>query len=83
MTDIDKASQLLENCYNSVLDIAAENNLKSVVFCCISTGIYHFPKRRAALIALKAIRSHPYDGLVQICCYTFEDKSYYDIEQRI
>lgn len=81
MTDIDEASHLLENCYNSVLDIAAENNLKSVVFCCIGTGIFRFPKPWAARIALHAIHNHPYDGLVQICCYTFEDKSYYDIEQ--
>lgn len=79
LSDLDKASELLENCYKSVLDIAVENNLRSVAFCCISTGIFRFPKPRAAKIALRTILDHPYDGDVRICCYTFEDKSYYDI----
>jgi len=83
MTDVDEAGRLLENCYKSVLDIAVENHLKSVVFCCISTGIFRFPKPWAARRALSAIYNHPYDGLVKICCYTNEDKSYYDIEQRV
>lgn len=83
MTDVDEACRLLKNCYQSVLDIAVENHLKSVVFCCISTGIFRFPKPLAARIALSAIYNHPYDGLVKICCYTNEDKSYYDIEQRV
>lgn len=79
MTDIDEASRLLENCYTSVLDLAMANELKSVAFCCISTGIYRFPKRRAAIIALEAICKHPYKGEVHICCFSQEDKSYYDI----
>lgn len=76
--DINKASELLRSCYYSVLDIAMENNLKSVAFCCISTGIFGFPRDIAAKIALEAIYSHPYYGDVQICCYTEEDKSFYD-----
>lgn len=76
--DINKASELLKNCYKSVLDIAMENGLKSVAFCCISTGIYSFPRDIAAKIALEAINGHPYNGDIQICCYTEEDKSYYD-----
>lgn len=83
VTDVDEAYSLLENCYKSVLDIAVEKNLKSVVFCCISTGIFHFPKPWAARLALNAINSHPYDGIVQICCFTTEDKSYYDIVQGV
>ena len=82
MTDMDKACDLLESCYNSVLDLAMKNNLRSVAFCCISTGIYSFPKPLAARIAASTIQKHPYDGDVQICCFTTEDKSYYDIVLR-
>lgn len=83
ITDFDTACSLLESCYQSVLDIALENHLKSVAFCCISTGIYRFPKPTAARIALRTIFNHPYDGEVLVCCYTSEDKSYYDIEQGV
>lgn len=80
ISDIEKGADLLKNCYNSVLDIAMDNNLSSVAFCCISTGIYQFPKPLAAKIALKTIKEHPYDGEIQICCYTPLDKKYYDAE---
>ena len=76
--NMDKACKLLESCYNSVLDLAEKNNIRSVAFCCISTGIYCFPKPIAAKIAVNAIQNHSYDGDVQICCFTAEDKSYYD-----
>lgn len=77
-SDINRGSDLLRNCYKSVLDIALANNLHSVAFCCISTGIFCFPKPLAAEIALDTISKHPYDGEVQICCYTEEDKIPYD-----
>lgn len=82
LSDIGEAIDLLKNCYKTVLDIAAENGLESVVFCCISTGIYCFPKPLAARIALYTIDEHPYQGAVSICCFTPEDKSYYDILMR-
>lgn len=78
ITDWMQACELLANCYKSVLDIAQKNGLKSVAFCCISTGIYGFPKKEAAEIATRVIYEHPYDGEIIICCYTQEDKKYYD-----
>ena len=78
ITDFNYGCQLLENCYKSVLDIAQKNQLKSVAFCCISTGIYCFPKDTAAEIATRVISEHPYDGEVIICCFKPEDKAYYD-----
>ncbi|SFL39305.1 Macro domain-containing protein [Lachnospiraceae bacterium KH1T2] len=45
----------LENCYRNTLDMCAENSLKSVAFCCISTGVFHFPNKRAAEIAVKTV----------------------------
>ena len=47
---------LLASCYESCLQIAVENNLKSVAFCCISTGEFHFPNQRAAEIAAATVK---------------------------
>ena len=47
---------LLANCYDSCLKLAADNNLQSVAFCCISTGEFHFPNRRAAEIATATVK---------------------------
>ncbi|KAG0321661.1 O-acetyl-ADP-ribose deacetylase macrod1 [Linnemannia gamsii] len=46
----------LKSCYESVLEIVKDENLKSVAFCCISTGIYGYDNRRAAEVALKTVR---------------------------
>lgn len=45
----------LADCYRNTLDLCAENGLKSVAFCCISTGVFHFPNRRAAEIAVNEV----------------------------
>lgn len=47
--------ELLASCYRSCLELAAENGLESVAFCCISTGEFHFPNERAAEIAVKTV----------------------------
>ena len=47
---------LLASCYKSCLKLAAEKNLKSIAFCCISTGEFHFPNQRAAEIAVDTVR---------------------------
>ena len=46
----------LAACYRSCLALAAEHDLRSVVFCCISTGEFHFPNQEAAEIAVKTVR---------------------------
>jgi len=48
--------QLLASCYRSCLTLAAKNELKSVAFCCISTGEFHFPNDAAAEIAVREVR---------------------------
>ena len=48
----------LENCYISCLDIASQYNLKSIAFCCISTGVFNFPKEDAANIAVNATKDY-------------------------
>ncbi len=48
----DNHCKELAMCYHACLSLAAENNLKSIVFCCISTGEFHFPNKTAAKIAV-------------------------------
>ena len=48
--------ELLASCYRSCLELAAENNLESVAFCCISTGEFHFPNELAAEIAIETVK---------------------------
>ena len=54
VTKADKA--LLASCYRSCLELAAENTLESVAFCCISTGEFHFPNDLAAEIAIETVK---------------------------
>lgn len=51
-----KRRGLLASCYRSCLDTAAENGCGSISFCCISTGVFGFPKREAAKIAVRTVR---------------------------
>lgn len=51
----DKLCQDLQNCYDNVLKCCLEHHIKSVAFCCISTGEFHFPNDRAAEIAWKSV----------------------------
>lgn len=47
--------QQLSDCYSNVLDMCADNGLRRVAFCCISTGVFHFPNDRAADIAVTTV----------------------------
>ncbi len=75
--------QKLAECYMNTLDMCRENGLKSVAFCCISTGVFHFPNRRAAEIAVKTvtgwIAGNP-DVMERVIFNVFkdEDKEYYE-----
>ena len=47
--------QDLRNCYENVLKCCIENEIRSVAFCCISTGEFHFPNDKAAEIAVETV----------------------------
>lgn len=47
--------QDLSDCYRNTLDLCAENGLRSVAFCCISTGVFRFPADCAARIAVRTV----------------------------
>ena len=51
----DMMCQDLQNCYENVLQCCLEHDIKSVAFCCISTGEFHFPNDKAAEIAWKTV----------------------------
>lgn len=49
---------LLSDCYRSCLELAAAHQLKSIAFCCISTGEFHFPNETAAEIAIQTVQDY-------------------------
>ena len=54
----EKDNQLLASCYRSCLELAEQNGLKSIAFCCISTGEFHFPNDKAAEIAIQTVKEY-------------------------
>lgn len=50
--------RMLASCYRSCLKLAGQNGLKSVAFCCISTGEFHFPNDKAAEIAIRTVKEY-------------------------
>ena len=49
--------EALASCYRSCMKLAVENGCRSVAFCCISTGEFHFPQEKAAEIAVQTVTS--------------------------
>ena len=48
--------QTLASCYRACLELAEENECKSMAFCCISTGVFGFPQEEAARIAVRTVK---------------------------
>lgn len=48
--------ELLSSCYRSCLELAEQNGLSSIAFCCISTGEFRFPNDKAAQIAVQTVK---------------------------
>jgi O-acetyl-ADP-ribose deacetylase (regulator of RNase III) len=73
----------LASCYTTCLDLAVEHNCASVAFPAISTGIYGFPKPRAARIAVDTVRAwsaqHSTAPITQVifCCFSKQDQQFY------
>ncbi|CAC9972410.1 O-acetyl-ADP-ribose deacetylase [Flavobacterium panici] len=54
--DKEEKSKLLADCYKNSLNLAIQNGIKTIAFPNISTGIYHFPKDKAAEIAIRTVK---------------------------
>jgi O-acetyl-ADP-ribose deacetylase len=70
---------LLASCYRRSLELAAEHDVRSIAFPAISTGVYGFPMKRAAQIALQTVRSYPTGNveLVNFVCFNEATLSIY------
>ena len=73
----------LAACYRNTLDLCLENGLKSVAFCCISTGVFRFPNKRAAEIAVRTVTEwlSQHGGKMDRVIFNVfkdEDKAYYE-----
>lgn len=69
---------LLSDCYRSCLELAAAYQLKSIAFCCISTGEFHFPNEKAAEIAIQTVQDYQkknQNGL-EVVFNVFKDSDY-------
>ncbi|MBL7867600.1 MAG: O-acetyl-ADP-ribose deacetylase [Flavobacterium lindanitolerans] len=69
--DKEEKKKLLADCYKNSLELALENNIKTIAFPNISTGIYHFPKDKAAEIAIQAVkefsRKEEFEKIIFVC----------------
>ncbi|MBC7890374.1 MAG: O-acetyl-ADP-ribose deacetylase [Ferruginibacter sp.] len=73
----NKEPELLANCYRNSLAIALEKNIKTIAFPNISTGIYHFPKDRAAEIAIQTVGDfESIDSFERIIFVCFDNENY-------
>jgi O-acetyl-ADP-ribose deacetylase (regulator of RNase III) len=54
----DNEDEELASCYRRCLELAAEHQVRSIAFPAISTGVYDFPRERAARIAIDTVRAH-------------------------
>lgn len=68
--------RLLESCYKSCLEIAEENGVDSIAFCCISTGVFMFPNEKAAQIAVETVKNYKEgkNSDIKIIFNVFKDK---------
>ena len=74
----DEHRRLLRSSYLSCLELAAENGLESIAFCCISTGVFMFPAKEAAKIAVDTVREYldanPDGSIQKVIFNVFSDR---------
>lgn len=70
--------KLLADCYRSCLALATAYQLKSIAFCCISTGEFHFPNKKAAEIAIQTVRDYQKnsENSPEVIFNVFKDNDY-------
>jgi O-acetyl-ADP-ribose deacetylase len=72
---------LLESCYRRCLELAKQHQVQSIAFPAISTGVYHFPPKRAARIATDTVKQYVDDSgvkVVRFACFDAETLAIYE-----
>lgn len=79
----EKHEELLKSCYRSCLELAEENGIESIAFCCISTGVFLFPNRRAAELAVQTVKRYKErtNTKIKVIFNIFKDKDEQIYEQ--
>lgn len=72
----DRHCQFLQSCYHSCLELAVQNEIKSIAFCCISTGVFGFPQNEAAEIAVDTVRVFRRSHNTEVIFNVFTEKDY-------
>lgn len=70
--------ELLASCYRSSLTLAEQHAVKSIAFCCISTGEFHFPNDKAAEIAIRTVMKYKRQtkSKIEVIFNVFKDIDY-------
>lgn len=68
-----KHCELLESCYRSCLEIAVQNKIESIAFCCISTGVFGFPQKEAAEIAVRTVQNFQKSHEIKVIFNVFKE----------
>ncbi|MBQ7918239.1 MAG: macro domain-containing protein [Clostridia bacterium] len=72
----------LANCYKSCLELAVQNGFKNIVFCCIATGTFRFPRDLGSKIAVTTVsnwlKENNYPIKVVFCVYNDHDRKLYE-----
>ena len=72
---------LLESCYRRCLELAKQHHVRSIAFPAISTGVYHFPPKRAARIATDTVKQYVGTSgveVVRFACFDAETLAIYE-----
>lgn len=74
----EEHKRLLASCYRSCLELAVNNGIKSVAFCCISTGVFRFPNQTAAEIAVQTVNDfiNEIKSEIRVIFNVYKDEDY-------
>lgn len=72
----DDHCRLLKSCYSSCLELAEQKGIKSIAFCCISTGVFGFPQKEAAEIAVSTVREFVKSHDIEVIFNVFSDRDF-------
>ncbi|MEO0330186.1 MAG: O-acetyl-ADP-ribose deacetylase [Bacteroidota bacterium] len=72
----NQEEEKLRNCYRNSLRLAEEHGITSIAFPNISTGIYGYPKAKAAKIAVDEVQRHPSNSIEKVIFVCFDDENY-------